>query len=359
MNQEIILTSLPTALLKWYKRHKRDLPWRKSTNPFTVWISEIMLQQTQVATVIPYYLRFLKMFPNIKSLAKAPLEDVLKAWEGLGYYSRAGNLHRSAGRIVSRYNGKIPKTVEELIRLPGIGRYTAGAIASIAYGQNEPVLDGNVQRVYARVFRIRENLKETKIQQKLWSIAQQLLPVGHASEFNQALMDLGATVCIPRNPKCPICPVQTFCQARLHNEYNEIPIRIKRQPIPHYDIAAAVIWKGNKILIDQRKSQGLLGGLWEFPGGKKESGETLEECLIREISEEVGIKIKVIKKITAVNHAYSHFRITLHAFECKYLSGKPRPIDCVAVKWIKLGDLDQYPFPKANHKIFTVLRQNL
>ncbi len=349
--------SMQTALLKWYKRHRRDLPWRQTNDPYAIWISEIMLQQTQVATVIPYFERFLKHFPNVRALAAAPIGDVIKQWEGLGYYSRARNLHQTAKKIVSDFAGRVPEAVDDLLSLPGIGPYTAGAITSIAFGRDEPVLDGNVERVLCRVFRIRENPRDTAVRQRLWTIARSLVPRGKASLFNQALMDLGAMICVPRNPQCLICPLANLCQARLSDEQNELPLKPRRKATPHYDIAAGVIWKKNRILIDQRKAEGLLGGLWEFPGGKREPGETLEECVVREVREEVGVEVKVLGKIAAVDHAFSHFRITLHAFNCKFISGKPRPIGCAAVKWIHLEDVDRYPFPKANHKVFAVLRR--
>ncbi len=357
MKQKERVAAIQAALLGWYRVHQRDLPWRRTNDPYAIWISEIMLQQTQVATVIPYYQRFLKKFPDVRSLARADFETVLKLWEGLGYYSRARNLHRAARTVAEEFGGKIPSTVGELLKLPGIGQYTAGAIASIAFGLNEPVLDGNVERVLCRMFRVKKNPKDAKTHQKLWSLARNLTPAGRASFFNQALMDLGATICAPRKPQCLICPVSKLCDAFCHNEQDDLPVKIKRKPTPHYDIAAGVIWKGGRILIDQRKPEGLLGGLWEFPGGKREKDETLEVCLVREVWEELGIKVKVGKKITAVDHAYSHFRITLHVFECRYFSGRPQAIECAYWKWIQPGELKNYPLPKANHKVIAVLRK--
>jgi A/G-specific adenine glycosylase len=343
-------------LLTWYEVHQRDLPWRRTRDPYAIWLSEIMLQQTQVATVIPYYKCFLKEFPTVKTLAQASIDRVLKLWQGLGYYSRARNLHRAAQVILSEYNGKIPQTTDELQSLPGIGRYTAGAIASIAFDLDEPVLDGNVERVLCRVFRVKTSPKETSTHKKLWALARLVVPTGRACFFNQAMMDLGATICTPRGPECERCPLREICQARRNNEQNDLPVKTKRPPTPHYEVVAGVIWKNDKILIDQRKHEGLLGGLWEFPGGKREANETFEECLVREVREELGIEISVGKELTVVQHAYSHFRITLHAFECRYRSGRPRAMECADFKWVKLADLDNYAFPKANVRILTVLR---
>ncbi len=349
------VAAIQEALLEWYRVHQRDLPWRRTKDPYAIWISEIMLQQTQVGTVVPYYHRFLEKFPDVRSLARADLETVLKLWEGLGYYSRARNIYTAARKVMTDFGGIIPSSVENLRKLPGIGRYTAGAIASIAFGLDEPVLDGNVERVLCRVFYIKENPKETRTHQRLWSLAQMLIPDGRASFFNQAMMDLGATICVPRNPRCPVCPLSKLCEAFRRDKQNTLPVRVKRKPVPHYQVAAGVIWKGGHILIDRRKPEGLLGGLWEFPGGKCEAGETLEGCLAREVREELGIRIKVGEKITAVDHAYTHFRITLHVFECLYLSGRPRAIGCAAWKWIRPGQLKEYPLPKANHKVIAVL----
>jgi len=357
MNHQERIKTVQTALLAWFRRHRRDMPWRKTRDPYAIWVSEIMLQQTQVATVKPYYVRFLEAFPDVRALASAPLDAVLKAWEGLGYYARARNLHRAAGQVTERYGGQLPRTVPELRALPGIGAYTAGAIASIAFDLDEPVLDGNVRRVLCRVFRVRGIPTEPKTERKLWSLARALIPSGKASLFNQALMDLGATICIPRDPRCLVCPIKTACQACARNEQAELPARPVRKPTPHHEIAVGIIWRNGRILIDQRKPEGLLGGLWEFPGGKRRPDESLEACVVREVREDLGVKVKVRRPMVTVKHAYTHFRITLHAFECGYVSGRPKPIGCAAWKWITPGELDQYAFPRANLKVIAALRE--
>jgi A/G-specific adenine glycosylase len=344
------------ALLKWYGRRRRDLPWRRSRDPYRVWVSEIMLQQTQVETVKPYFRRFLRRFPSVRALAKAPADAVMKAWEGLGYYARARNLHRAAKTILSDFNGRLPESPEELMKLPGIGRSTAGAISSIAFGRDAPVLDGNVARVLCRVFRIRRNPRESRTREKLWTIADKLLSSGHAGDFNQALMDLGATVCLPRNPRCALCPLATLCLAKAHGEQDKLPVKTKRKPSPHHDVAVGVIRRGTRLLIDRRKPEGLLGGLWEFPGGKRKENESLERCLTREIREELGIRVKVIRPLISVPHAYTHFRITLHVYECRYVSGVPRALGCAEWRWVRPDELDHYAFPSANRKVIAALR---
>lgn len=343
-------------LLRWFDREARDLPWRRTKDPYAIWVSEVMLQQTQVETVKPYYERFLRRFPTVQRLARARLDTVLKLWEGLGYYSRARNAHEAAREIVARYNGRLPRTKHDLLTLPGIGAYTAGAIASIAFGQREPVVDGNVTRVLCRVFRIRANPKQATTQGMIWGIAGRLLPTRRAGDFNQALMELGSEVCLPRVPRCDECPLCRVCQGRLHDEENVLPLRSPRKAIPSYTVAVGVIYdQSGRILIDKRKPQGLLGGLWEFPGGKRESGESLEAALRREVREELGIRIRVRRPLVVVDHAYSHFRIRLHAFECTYVSGTPQCLACSDFKWVWPKSLGRYAFPTANNKIIQAL----
>jgi A/G-specific adenine glycosylase len=343
-------------LLSWYKKYQRDLPWRQSRDPYAIWVSEIMLQQTQVITVKPYYKRFLKKFPTVKKLANAKLDDVYKLWEGLGYYTRARNLHKASQQIVAEHDGNLPQTIDALKKLPGIGPYTAGAIASIAFDLDEPVLDGNVVRVLCRLFKIQTNPKETATLKKLWSLARKMTPTGKASFFNQALMDLGATTCTPRKAQCETCPLQTLCQAKKQNLVDQLPLKIKRPPVPHYNIGVAVIWKKGEILIDKRKPDGLLGGLWEFPGGKQKKNEKIQTTITREVKEELNINVTVADHLITVKHAYSHFKITLHVYQCRYRSGRPTAIGCTAFKWITPDKLKDYAFPSANQKIIAALK---
>lgn len=316
-----------------------------------------MLQQTQVETVIPYFIRFLDRFPTLDDLAAASIDDVLKLWEGLGYYARARNLHKAALKIVHELDGKFPQSVDELMQLPGIGRYTAGAIASLAFDIAAPVLDGNVTRVLCRLFAMKRNPKEPQIKNQLWQLAESLLPTGPAGEFNEALMELGATICTPRSPQCDRCPLNKICLAKKKNLQEKLPIKVKREPVPHYQVTAAVIRRTGCVLIAQRPFGGRLGGLWEFPGGKQEPNESLKNCLRREIKEELGLRIKVGKFITAIDHAYTHFTITLHAFECEVASGSPRALGVEQFKWIRLKELDRYAFAKTDLRIIEKLRK--
>jgi A/G-specific adenine glycosylase len=316
-----------------------------------------MLQQTQVTTVVPYYERFMRRFPTVAKLARARPDSVLKHWEGLGYYSRARHLQEAAREVAARYGGAVPSTKADLLMLPGIGEYTAGAIASIAFDRREPVVDGNVARVLCRLFRIRENPKLSPVQTKLWAMAEELLPSRRCGDFNQALMELGSEICLPRSPLCDRCPLAHICEANQHGEQGVLPAKVRKKPVPSYTIVVAVIYRDGHILIDKRKPDGLLGGLWEFPGGKKKPRESLEAAARREVREELGIDIRIRGPLAVVDHAYSHFRIRMHAFACDHVSGEPRCVTCTAFKWVRPRDLGRYAFPAANKKIIRTLRQ--
>ncbi len=349
--------SLSRSLLHWYQVSGRDLPWRKTQDPYKIWISEIMLQQTQVKTVIPYFERWLQRFPTLSDLAAADLQSVLKAWEGLGYYARARNLHRSAIVLVEQFSGQFPETLEEALTLPGIGRTTAGGILSAAFNMPLAILDGNVKRVLARLVNL--SVPPSRAMPQLWEISESLVPLHQGRDFNQALMDLGATVCIPRQPNCVSCPWNSVCKSYNLGIQNQRPMTESKPPLPHKIIGVAVIWnlKGDEILIDRRKPEGLLGGLWEFPGGKVELGETIPDCIQREIKEELGIVIAVEEKLMTIDHAYTHFKVTLNVHHCRYVSGEPQTLECDEIKWVTLAQLDQYPFPKANIQIIKALQQ--
>lgn len=342
-------------LLRWYRAQRRDLPWRNTKDPYRIWVSEIMLQRTQVETVKPYYARFLAAFPTLRQLVDAALDDVLKCWEDLGYYARARQLHRAARLIVRDFHGVMPDQRADLLKLPGIGRYTAGAIASIAFGRDEAALDGNAMRVLSRLFNVSDAIEKSSTQKRLWELAERLLPRGYAADFNQALMELGATVCVPQTPRCACCPLEEDCAARRLGLEKTLPVHIARKSRPHHQAAVGIIWRDEKILIARRPEDGLLGGLWEFPGGKREPGERWQACLKREVREELGIEIKVGQRLAIVEHGYTHFKVTLHAFRCEYRSGKPRALGCSAFAWVAPADLGKYAFPAANRKILQAL----
>jgi A/G-specific adenine glycosylase len=349
------IPQLRQALLDWYAASGRRLPWRETRDPYAIWISEVMLQQTQVKTVMPYYDRWLDWFPTIASLAAADQQQVLKAWQGLGYYARARNLHRAAQVIVAEHGGIFPTELAIVMTLPGIGRTTAGGILSAAFNQAVPILDGNVKRVLARLVAL--PVPPNKALNSLWQHSTDVLDPQQPRDFNQALMDLGATVCTPKNPACLICPWQMHCEAYNLNKQLEIPMTESRAAVPHKSIGVAVIWNDEgQVLIDRRPQDGLLGGLWEFPGGKVEAGETIEECIVREIQEELGIEIAVGDRLITIDHAYTHFRVTLNVHHCRHLSGIPEAIECDEIRWVSVTELDQFPFPKANERIIAALR---
>ena len=345
------------ALLEWYDTHRRDLPWRGTRDPYAIWVSEIMLQQTQVARVAEYFARWMARFPTVQALAEASLDDVLKLWEGLGYYSRARNLHKAAKVIVEERQGRFPRTAAEWQKLPGVGPYTAAAIASIAFGEPVAALDGNLKRVLARVCLVETPINTPEGTRLLHDIAQAMVPSQRAGDWNQALMDVGAEICTPRSPRCLLCPVQTHCAAAAHQRQHDLPRRRARGKRPHYLVTAALIWnEAGQLLIAQRPHDKMLGGLWEFPGGKCEAGETLDACLRREIREELGIEIEVGEHLATVEHAYTHFSITLHAFHCRYVGGEPQALGVADWRWVFPGELDAFAWPSTDAKIIAALR---
>lgn len=344
-------------LLDWYARNHRDLPWRHTQDPYAIWVAETMLQQTRTETVTAYYQRFLARFPTLEALAAASLDDVLKAWEGLGYYARARNLHSAARQMVHELGGRLPGSSDALDRLPGVGRYTAAAVASIAFGQDDVALDGNLTRVLCRIFAIDDDPGRLNTQHRLESLARAMMPNGRAGDFNQALMDLGASICLPAHPRCLICPLMNLCQARRDGFQEALPIRATRAHRPHRDVTAGVIWDHNShFLITQRPRDAMLGGLWEFPGGKCLPGENLPTCLHREIDEELAIDIQVGDLLCTIEHSFTHFEMTLYAFHCDWLDGAPQCLGCTDWRWVTLDELDAFAFPVADQKIIASLR---
>lgn len=340
-------------LLFWYDRHKRSMPWRGEIDPYKIWLSEVMLQQTQVKTVIPYYHRWLKRFPTIRHVSKASQDEILKSWEGLGYYSRGVNFHEACKQVVSQYNGKIPDEAHEFSQLKGVGPYTTAAVLSIAFNKKIPVIDGNVKRVMARVGGIKDPPSKVLYYVEVLLKAR-MLDCKRPGDFNQAMMDLGATICA-KVPKCYLCPISKRCFAFQTSRVHLYPVSEKKRDRPHYRIAVGIICHKDKVLIGKRKLKGLLGGLWEFPGGKIQKGETEKECVKREIKEEVNVEVDVEKSVGVIKHAYTHFSIEMEGFLCRYLKGRPKALGCSEVRWIKWNEFSKYPFPKANHKLFPLL----
>jgi A/G-specific adenine glycosylase len=343
-------------LLKWFDQHQRQMPWRNDPRPYYVWLSEIMLQQTQVDTVIPYFNRFIAAFPDVHALAAADQQEVLKLWEGLGYYSRARNLHKAAQVVVSQHGGELPQPYNDLMAIPGLGPYTAAAVSSIAFGQPVPVVDGNVLRVFCRFWGIDSDIRQPRVRVALQSRLEPFIAKAPPSAFNQAIMELGALVCRPKSPHCSSCPLAGDCVEYRDHRTAELPLKSKRKPVPHHQIAVGIIWQDGNILIGRRRQDQMLGGLWEFPGGKQQPGESLEETAQREIEEETGLRVRVASPYCQVNHGYTHFKITLTAFRCEWVAGEAKPVSTDELRWVRLDELDDYPFPKANIKVFEAVR---
>jgi A/G-specific adenine glycosylase len=345
------------ALRVWYAANKRDLPWRASQDPYLIWISEVMLQQTQVAAVIPYYERFVAKYADVRALSGAPLEDVLKVWEGMGYYARARNLHRAAMIVCAETGGEIPCDYARLRSLPGVGDYIASAVMSIAFGRPCAVVDGNARRVLARLFLLDAPIATASSARVFKDRADALLDRSHPGEFNQAIMELGATVCAPRKPSCDRCPVSRYCGAFAGGLQTSYPARAPRREVPRHRIAVGVVRKNGRILITRRRESGLLGGLWEFPGGKIEPGEAPADACRREIAEEVNLTVKVTGLIACVEHAYSHFKVSVDVFDCEYRAGEIKLSGPTDFRWILVDETDEYAFPAVNHKIFPYLKR--
>ncbi len=343
-------------LMDWYDRRQRDMPWRGAGDPYAVWVAEVMLQQTRVETVRPYYRRWMERFPTVFELAAAATDDVLKAWEGLGYYARARNLHRAAQQLVRDHRGKLPDNWDDLRALPGIGDYTAGAVLSIAFGKPFPAVDGNARRVLARLFAIDAPIRRSAVQRQMYDLAARMIPAERPGDFNQALMDLGAEVCLPRTPDCDSCPLTGECLAFQQDRQADFPYRKTPHKLPHYEMTAGVIWgPQRKVLMARRPWKGLLGGLWGFPGSKQITGETLEASLRRGIRATLGVRVAIEEPIVTIEHAYTHFRITLHAFHCRYLSGDPQTIGCAEWKWIVPEEIQKLALPRTDQKILKAI----
>jgi len=329
------IREIRAPLLRWYDSNKRDLPWRRTRDPYAIWISEAMLQQTRVETVIPYWERFLETFPTVEALAEADLDDVYAVWTGLGYYSRARNLKHAAGTIVAEHGGRLPDTADGLETLKGIGRYTAGAVASIAFDREAPLVDGNVIRVFARLLGIREDSAAKPVVDRMWTEAAALVKGERPGELNQALMELGATLCTPRNPLCLACPVREACDAHAAGDAESLPIKKKKTKQAKMRAVAAWLERDGKVLVVRRPEEGLMAGLWELPGGEIGPGDEPKEELARVLREAVGLEILGAEAVGAIEHLFTHRRLTLDVFRARLRpAGRVRRTGYVAHRWV-------------------------
>ena len=346
-------------LLLWYDREKRDLPWRRSRDPYAIWISETMLQQTRVDTVIPYYERFLQRFPSVYQLAEADTDDVLGHWAGLGYYSRARNLQTAARRVVDDFDGQLPDEAEGLRSLPGIGRYTAGAVASIAFDRPEPLVDGNVARVFARLLGIRDDIKQTCTVDRLWQEAGALVRGPRPGDLNQAIMELGATVCTPRTPRCDACPLGRRCDARRQGDAESLPVKSRnRSPLA---ISATAVWlrRRGQILAVRRPPEGLMGGLWELPGAEFEGRTAPMRALRSTLRARLGLEALGLKRVGHVEHLFSHRRLRLFVFRGECAPGRVSRTGFDAHRWVRPGDIASLPHGAATRKALALLKEGL
>ena len=341
-------------LIKWYDKKQYNFPWRNCHDPYKTWISEVMLQQTQVKTVIPYFNRWMKRFPAISDVANADIDTILKYWEGLGYYSRAHNIKKASDIIHNDMGGSIPQD-ENLKDLPGIGDYMKGSILSIAFNKPYPAIDGNVKRVFSRL--LCKNFNSSLDIEKLKDYILKKIHKKRPGCFNQAIMDLGREICKPSSPLCIDCPIQKNCMAYNKKIISQYPQKLIKKTVPSFDVVVGLIINRNKnFLITKRPKGKMLGGLWELPGGKREKGESLKNSLIRELKEEINIDINVDRKIGMIQHSYSHMNINLHGYECNIKKGKIKINDCDDAKWININQINHYAFPKANHKLFSIIK---
>lgn len=345
-------------LLGWFRENKRELPWRGTKDIYKIWLSEVMLQQTQVATVIPYYRRFLEHYPGVRELAKAGGESVLKLWEGLGYYNRCMNLHKAARIIEDRFWGEVPDTPGEFASLPGVGPYILAAVMSIARGYPLPAVDGNVIRTYCRLNGVTDDVRKPAVKNQITKELEKIIPPKSPGNFNEAMIELGALICLPKKPLCDACPLNPDCVARITSQTGRIPFKSPRKKAPLYKVSIAVILKGEKFYIQKRPLGGHLGGMWEFPGGKQKGKESPEQTLLRECREELGTEVTIIEKLSNIHHAYSHFKIEMDVFLCRLPhDGDITPSHDQPSRWISIEQLQEFPFPGANHKFFPALKK--
>lgn len=358
-NNNADLADFRQCLLAWFAEQQRPLPWRQQYRPYEVWISEIMGQQTQMERVAQYFRRWVAQFPDLASVAKAPEQAILKAWEGLGYYSRARNIQRAARQLIDAGYDDIPNDAQQLLALPGVGPYTAAAILSIAFNQPVPLRDANVERLFARLSDIDRPLKQTATQKRLATMAERLLDPLQPRAYNQALMELGALVCTPKKPTCTVCPVQQHCRAYRADTVEFRPLPSSKQKKIDIIMACAILHYHGKYFIQQRLSEDIWGGLWEFPGGRLEEGEHPQQAAMREVTEETGWQVSDLSPFQTVVHHYTRYRVTLHGF-VGLLTASPIPPALTAAQqyaWVGLDELAQYPFPAGHRLLVAALQQ--
>jgi A/G-specific adenine glycosylase len=347
---------LRVRLLAWFACHRRDLPWRTSRDPYRIWVSEIMLQQTQVATVVPYFERFVRAFPTLRHLATADEDQVLRLWEGLGYYRRARDLHAAARRIMREHGGRFPSDATAVAELPGMGRYTVGAVLSQAFGCRLPVLEANSLRVLCRLFGRRDDPRRGPAQRWLWQTAKLLLPRRNVGDYNQALMELGALVCTPK-PSCSACPLATLCEARRQGVQGEIPLRLAPIRTQRVREVAVVVHRGSKVLLVQRPPEGRWPRLWEFPHGPL-ADEILEQAVQRHLLELTGIRAGTGTKLTTIRHTVTRFTITMVCVEARYLRGSFHSRFYLQGKWLGLDRLAEYPLSAPHRQLAHAVMKN-
>ena len=345
---------LARTLLAWFRRERRALPWRGTRDPYRIWVAEVLLQQTRVAQAIPYYHRFLRRFPNVRALARAPEERVLRAWQGAGYYARARNLHRAATLVLRDHQGRLPTSPAELEELPGFGPYIARAVASLAYDAHVVALEANGRRVAIRLWADDRAGSSTLGTRRLERRLAHLLPSRGSGDFNEALMELGETICLPRTPRCPVCPVRRYCRAfATLRSPGLLPSPRRRPRRPHVRAAVVVLGHGDRLLVQRRPPSGLLGGLYEFPGGKIAPGEAAEQAGRREVLEETGIPVSRLEPLGVVRHAYSHFTVELHAFRAQLRGARPQ-LAHPSQRWVSRAELVGLPLPRATEKVLSL-----
>lgn len=337
---------------RWFARNARALPWRGDTDPYRIWISEVMLVQTTVSVAMARYPRFLRRFPTLQSLASARLDSVLKEWEGLGYYHRARYLYQAARDIKAKHNGNFPRTYKAIRVLPGVGDYVAAAVSNFCFGARIPAIDANVARVAARLFGIHGDVRSSGVRRKVHQVLSELMALGNGAVWTDGLIEIGALICSPRTPRCDRCPLAPHCEAFRRGTQGSLGLPGERPSRRTVAVACGIIRRPDgRILIAQRPPHGLLPGLWEFPGGKRKGSESLSETCRREIREELGISVAVGQRCLVIRHAYSHYTVRLHVFECRYRSGIPKAIGCQKWRWVRPGDLSRFAFPTANRAI--------